>query len=148
GAGSPPLITQRRVLALAIPIIGEYFLQTLVGAIDTLMVSRLSDEAVAGVGTAAEFLYFIISILVALEIGATVLISQAHGSGATGRVHEVARQAILWSLVVALPVSVAGYFLAPSIIGLFGTEPEVAELATSYLEITAATSSVLILSLV
>jgi multidrug resistance protein, MATE family len=145
---SPALMTQRRVLLLAVPIIGEYFLQTLVGAADTLMVSRLSDEALAGVGTAAEFLYFIISILVALEIGATVLISQAYGSRAISRVHEIARQALVWSMIIAIPISFAGYVLAPHIIGIFGTEPEVAALATTYLEITAATSAVLIVSLV
>jgi len=37
--------------------------------------------AVAGVGTAVEFVYFIISILIALEIGATVLVSQAFEPG-------------------------------------------------------------------
>ena len=62
------------------PIIGENMLQTLVGAVDTLLVARLGSAAIAGVGTAVEFVYFIISILIALEIGATVLVSQAFGA--------------------------------------------------------------------
>ena len=40
-------MTQRRVLGLAIPIIGENLLHTLVVAVDTLMVSRLGTEEVA-----------------------------------------------------------------------------------------------------
>ena len=34
-------MTQRRVLKLATPIIGENLLQTMVGAVDTFMVARL-----------------------------------------------------------------------------------------------------------
>ncbi len=139
---------RRRVLGLAIPIIGENLLQTLVGAVDTLLVARLGSEAVAGVGTAVEFVYFIISILIALEIGATVLVSQAFGAGLSNRVREVARQSLVWGIMLAIPVSVAGYALAPSVIGLFGAEPRVAYYASHYLRITAAMSIFLLLTFV
>ncbi|HET9659295.1 MAG TPA: MATE family efflux transporter [Thermomicrobiales bacterium] len=137
-----------RVLGLAVPIIGENLLQTLVGAVDTLLVARLGSEAVAGVGTAVEFVYFIISILIALEIGATVLVSQAYGAGLSARVRDVGRQALVWGVLVAIPVSIAGYVLAPSVIGLFGAEPEVADYASHYLRITAAMSVFLLLTFV
>ena len=73
-------MTQRRVLGLATPIIGENLLQTAVGAVDTFMVARLGAAAVAGVGTGFEIVFFIISILSAIDIGATVLVSQAIGA--------------------------------------------------------------------
>ncbi|MGH2618453.1 MAG: hypothetical protein ACRDJC_24750, partial [Thermomicrobiales bacterium] len=38
-APAPEPMTQRRVLSLATPIIGENLLQTLVGAVDTFMVA-------------------------------------------------------------------------------------------------------------
>ena len=47
-------MTQRRVLTLATPIIGENLLQTLVGAVDTFMVARLGAAAVAGVAANVE----------------------------------------------------------------------------------------------
>lgn len=139
---------RRRVLGLAIPIIGENLLQTLVGAVDTLLVARLGSEAVAGVGTAVEFVYFIISILIALEIGATVLVSHAFGAGLHDRVRAVARQAFVWGIILAIPVSIAGYLLAPSAIDLFGAEPLVAYYASHYLRITAAMSIFLLLTFV
>jgi MATE family multidrug resistance protein len=141
-------MTQRRVLSLATPIIGENLLQTLVGAVDTFMVARLGAAAVAGVGTGFEIVFFIISILSAIDIGATVLVSQAIGAGERRRANHLARQAIVWGLLLAVPVSVGMYVAAPSIIGLFGTEPDVAEAATTYLQITAATSVALFLSFV
>ena len=78
---APEPMTQRRVLGLATPIIGENLLHTLVGAVDTFLVARLGAAAVAGVGTGFEFVFFIISILSAIDIGATVLVSQAIGAG-------------------------------------------------------------------
>jgi putative MATE family efflux protein len=136
------------VLRLATPIIGENLLHTMVGAVDTYMVARLGAAAVAGVGTAFELVFFIISILSAIDIGATVLVSQAIGAGETHRANSFARQAIVWGLVLAIPVSILLYVAAPWIIGLFGTEPDVAAAATTYLEIIAATSIALFLSFV
>ena len=141
-------MTQRRVLSLATPIIGENLLQTLVGAVDTFMVARLGAAAVAGVGTGFEIVFFIISILSAINVRATVLVSQAIGARDNRRANQLARQAIVWGLLLAIPVSVVIYLAAPFIIGLFGTEPDVAEAATTYLEITAATIVALFLSFV
>jgi multidrug resistance protein, MATE family len=141
-------MTQRRVLALATPIIGENLLQTMVGAVDTFMVARLGAAAVAGVGTGFEIVFFIISILSAIDIGATVLVSQAIGGGDRHRANHLARQAIVWGILLAVPVSFAMYFAAPWIIALFGTEPDVAAAATTYLQIIAATSVALFLSFV
>ncbi|MEA2597057.1 MAG: hypothetical protein QOF01_3526 [Thermomicrobiales bacterium] len=149
--GQKPLLgpmTQRRVLAMALPIIGENLLQTAVGAVDTLMVARLGSASVAGVGTAAELVFFIISMLIALEVGATVLISKAFGAGDLESVRRLARQAIVWGILAAIPVSIGGYFAAGPVIGLFGTEPDVAQHATTYLQITAATSVALLLTFV
>ncbi|MBW3634430.1 MAG: MATE family efflux transporter, partial [Chloroflexi bacterium] len=141
-------MTQRRVLTLATPIIGENLLQTLVGAVDTFMVARLGAAAVAGVGIGFELVFFIISILSAIDIGATVLVSQAIGAGQQERANRLARQAIVWGLLLAVPVSIGMFIAAPTIIGLFGADPDVTAAATTYLQITAATSIALFLSFV
>ena len=141
-----PPMNQRRVLTLALPIIGENLLQTTVGVVDTLLVSRLGDDAIAGVGVGAELIFFTIAILSAVSIGATVLVSQAIGAGNAERANRFARQAISWGLVIAVPLSVLLFLLAPAIIDLFGTEPDVHDLAVEYFEVIGATASVLLLS--
>src|SRR5215218_10130024 len=141
-------MTQRRVLTLATPIIGENLLQTMVGAVDTFMVARLGAAAVAGVGIGFELVFFIISILSAIDIGATVLVSQAIGAGQQHRANQLARQAIVWGLLLAIPVSSGMFVAAPTLIGLFGAAPEVTAAATTYLQVTAATSIALFLSFV
>jgi multidrug resistance protein, MATE family len=141
-------MTQRRVLTLATPIIGENLLQTMVGAVDTFMVARLGAAAVAGVGIGFELVFFIISILSAIDIGATVLVSQAIGAGQQERANRLARQAIVWGLLLAVPVSVVMFAAAPAVIGLFGAASDVTAAATIYLQVTAATSVALFLSFV
>src|SRR5215212_8408936 len=141
-------MTQRRVLTLATPIIGENLLQTLVGAVDTFMVARLGAAAVAGVGIGFELVFFIISILSAIDIGATVLVSQAIGASQRQRANQLARQAIVWGVLLAIPVSIGMFVAAPTLIGLFGAAPDVTAAATIYLQVTAATSIALFLSFV
>lgn len=139
-------MTQRRVLMLALPIIGENLLQVAVGAIDTLLVGRLGADAIAGVGIAFETVFLIIAILSAVTIGATVLVSQAIGSGNRERANQLARQAISWGVVLAIPLSILGYALAPRAIALFGVEADVAANAVEYLRITSACSVAILLS--
>ncbi len=141
-------MTRATVFGLALPIIGEQMLHTLVVAVDTYLVARLGKESVAGVGIAVEFIYFIIAILIALEIGTTVLVSQAFGRGDMDRVVLLARQAFAWGIALAFPVSVLGYLASPHIVGLFGLEPEVARIANIYLQITAATSIFLLITFI
>jgi putative MATE family efflux protein len=141
-----PPMNRRRVLTLAVPIIGENLLQTTVGVVDTLLVSRLGDDAVAGVGVGAEIVFFTLAILSAVSIGATVLVSQAVGAGDAIRASRFARQSISWGLVIALPLSALLFLLTPTIIGLFGTETDVRDLAIDYFQVIGATASVLLLS--
>ena len=139
-------MTQRRVLLLALPIIGENLLQVAVGAVDTLLVGKLGADAIAGVGVAFETVFLIIAILSAVTIGATVLVSQAIGANNSARANQLARQAISWGVVLAIPLSVIGYVLAPQAIGIFHVEPDVAANAIEYLQITAACSVAILLS--
>ncbi len=136
------------MLGLAIPIIGENLLQTLVGAVDTLLVARLGSEAVAGVGTSRR-----VRLLHHLHLDrpgnrSNGFVSQAFGAGLPARVRDVARQALVWGVLLSIPVSIAGYLLAPTVIGLFGAEPQVAYYASHYLRITAAMSIFLLLTFV
>jgi MATE family multidrug resistance protein len=127
--------TRRRVFALAAPVIGENLLQTLLGVVDTLLVAGLGAVALAGVGTALQVIYVILAALSALAVGASVLVAQAVGAGNLAEASRHARQALIWSILVAIPLSIGGLIFAPALIGLFGLEPDVAAVAEGYLSI-------------
>lgn len=135
---------QRRVFNLAWPVIGENFLETLLGIVDTLMVARLGTAAIAGVGTSLQVMFFLIAALSALSVGSNVLVAQAFGARRLDEASHLARQTILWSILLSIPLAVVGFLLAGPVIRLFGVEPEVARIGTEYLRVTMATVVVMV----
>src|SRR5437867_6146402 len=143
-----PLISERevrtRVFGLAWPVIGENFLETLLGIVDTLLVAGLGAVAIAGVGSALQVMFFMISALSALAIGSAVLVAQAVGAGDTARAGRLGRQSLIWSVLFSIPLSFSGFLLSGPIISLFGLEPQVAEIGVQYLQVTMGTVVVLV----
>jgi putative MATE family efflux protein len=125
-------------------VIGENFLETLLGIVDTLLVAGLGAVAIAGVGSALQVMFFLISALSALAIGSSVLVAQAVGAGDIARAGRLGRQSLLWSVLFSIPLSVGGYLLSEPIMGLFGLESEVAAIGTQYLQVTMGTVVVLV----
>src|SRR5690349_1298518 len=135
---------RRRVLGLAGPVIGENFLETLLGIIDTLLVAGLGAAAIAGVGSALQVLFFLISILSALAVGSSVLVAQTVGAGDTRRASYLARQSLIWSFLCSIPLAIGGLLLSGPVISVFGMEPAVAQIGTQYLQVTMGTVVVLV----
>src|SRR5947208_16590453 len=121
-----------RVWGLAAPVIGENFLETLLGIVDTLLVAGLGAVAIAGVGSALQIMFFLISALSALAIGSSVLVAQAVGAGDTAHAGRLGRQSLIWSVVCSIPLAVGGYLLSRPIIGLLGLEIEVVAICVQY----------------
>src|SRR5919201_5164302 len=103
---------RKRVLGLAWPVIGENFLETLLGIVDTVLVAGLGAIAIAGVGSALQIMFFLISALSALAIGSSVLVAQAIGAGDTAQAGRLGRQSLLWSVLFSIPLSVLGFVLS------------------------------------
>ncbi len=137
---------RRRVFGLAWPVIAENFLETLLGIIDTWLVSHLAIGALAlaGVGVAVQVMQFLLSALAALSIGASVLVAQAVGAKRFPHASNLARQSLVWAALISIPMAIAGFVLAAPIVGLFGLEPQAAAIAVSYLHVTMGTVVVLI----
>jgi len=135
---------RKRVLGLAGPVIGENFLETLLGIVDTVLVAGLGAVAIAGVGSALQVMFFLISALSALAIGSAVLVAQAVGAGDTARAGRLGRQSLIWSVLFSIPLTAIGFLLSGPIIGLFGLEPQVAQIGTQYLQVTMGTVVVLV----
>ncbi|MBT5874911.1 MAG: MATE family efflux transporter [Candidatus Latescibacteria bacterium] len=134
---------RRRVFALAWPVIFESFLETSLGIVDTILVSRIGEFAIAGVGAAIQVLFFVIAILSALGVGSAVLVAQSVGAQRLDHAGSLARQSFLWGIVISIPLAIAGFFFSEEIAALFRLEANVAEVASGYIEITMGTAVVM-----
>ena len=142
---SPELrATNRRVLGLAVPVIGENLLETLLGIVDTLLVAGLGTGAIAGVGSGQQLMFFLLAALSGLSIGSSIVIAQAVGAQEPARAGRFARQSLLWSAIISVPLALLGVGFAHPIVGIFGMAPEVARIGAAYFQVTMGTSVVLV----
>lgn len=137
---------RRRVISLAAPVIGENLLQTMIGIVDTLFVSRLGANALAGVGTSIQVMFLLISVLSAVVVGGSILVAQATGAKQFADASRMARQVVVWGIILAIPLSALGWRYAGAFVTLFGATPAVTAIAASYLQIVLGTLVVLMLA--
>lgn len=89
---------KRKIINLALPATIENILETSVGFIDTLMISKIGLLAVAGVSVANAILNVYIALFIALGIGTSSIISRSIGAKDIDKAKTVSQQ----SLVLAI----------------------------------------------
>jgi multidrug resistance protein, MATE family len=143
-AADDPKALQRRVLRLAGPVIGENLLETMLGIVDTLLVAGLGAAAIAGVGTGQQMTFFLLAVLSALSVGNSVLVAQAVGAGRLEQAGVLARQSLVWSVLLSVPLAILGVAFAKPLVALFGVPGDVAHVASGYFRVTMGTVVVVI----
>jgi putative MATE family efflux protein len=120
---------------LAWPVFLEMFLQFLLGTADTLMVSHISDDAVAVIGISSQLFNAVNILFMAIASGAGILIAQKLGAK---RVEEARLLSIIGSKVsiaIGALLSVLLYFGALPIAKLLQIPPALLPLAETYISI-------------
>lgn len=141
----PPMDGLRgRLHRLAGPIIAEQVLQLSLDLANTALVAGLGAAALAAVGASLQVMFIVLSSLAALSVGCSILVAHTIGAGDTHRASQLARQALVWSGILALPFVAIGIVGAPVIVAGFGLDAEAAPLAISYLRITMGTAGVIV----
>ena len=106
------------IVALTWPIFLEMLLLMLMGNVDVFMLSQYSDDSVAAVGVAGQFIQFSIVMFGFVSAGAAVIISQYIGAKKLAEAKQVIGMALVAAL--GLGVVVSGVFSVAhgSILGL------------------------------
>ena len=103
----------RDTLWLAGPVVAAQLAQISMGFVDTVMVGRLGQEALAGValGNTAFFFGLIVCLGVVQAVGP--MVSQAHGAGEHEPVERSVRQGLWLGVVLAVPAVFILWNIAP-----------------------------------
>lgn len=128
------------ILSLAVPAMIENILQTVVGFVDTLFVSKLGLVEVTAVGVANAVLAVYIAIFMALGVGTSALIAKNVGAGDLERAKSVAKQSTLMASIAGLLFGVITLFFAEPLLRVMGAEPRVLDVAVDYFQIVAVPS--------
>lgn len=126
---------KRDLARLATPIFIETLLITLMGGVDTFMLSQFSDHAVAAVGLVNQLIVFSILVFQVINVGTSVLCSQYLGAGKHSRMVQVTGVALILNLVLGISMSALLYFGAPWLLHLMGLRPELMQYGLPYMKI-------------
>ena len=131
---------KRQLKVLTIPVFIEIALVMMLGAVDTVMLSRYSDNSVAAVGLDNQLISLIFLIYQFFSMGAAILCAQYIGAGLRKRLVQVVGMALTINLMLGLTVSALLYFFAEELLHLMGLRPELMDDGLVYLRLTGALS--------
>ncbi len=132
------MFSNRDLRKLLVPLIIEQMLTSLIGTVDTMMVSNLGSAPVSGVALVDSINKLVIFLFTALATGGTIVCSQYIGRRDLRNANSAARQVILSAFSLSLIIAIPAYFLRGGILRLiFGSvEPAVMEAASAYFRVT------------
>lgn len=138
---------KRQLKVLTIPVFIEMALVMLLAAVDTVMLSRYSDNSVAAVGLDNQLISLVFLVYQFFSMGAAILCAQYIGAGLRKRLAQVVGMALVVNLLLGLVVSALLYVKAEALLHLMGLRPELMSDGVVYLKLTGALSFFQALSL-
>lgn len=136
----PPGITSKMlyqdIVRIAWPAFMEFILTQLVSMIDMMMVGQLGPWAIAAVGLTNQPKFLLMTVFMAMNVGATALIARYKGEGDCQKVNTVMRQALLLTFVLSAISSIVGFvFSEPMIRFMEAADAQTLAGGTIYLKI-------------
>ena len=129
---------RRQLAMLSVPIFIETLLIMMLGAVDTFMLSRYSDESVAAVGVVNQIVMLAFLVFEVINLGTSVICSQYIGAGLNKRIPSVVMVALLTNLLLGLAVSGVLYFGDEMILRAMGLNEVLLPYGTAYMRIVGA----------
>lgn len=116
---------------LLIPLIIEQLLNSLMGIIDTVMVSNVGSEAISAVSLVDSINILIIQLFTALAAGGVIICSHYVGSGNDNAAKSAAKQVILVTTVISIAITVIFLIFKNPLLSLIFGKVEAGVMAAS-----------------
>ena len=135
----------RQILRIALPAIGENFLQMLMGMVDSYLVAQLGLVAVSGVSVAGNIITIYQAIFIALGAAVVSLLSKSMGQKDQKAIARQATESIKVTVLLSLVLGTLSLCFGKELIALLGVETAVAAAGGLYLALVGG--SILLLGL-
>jgi putative MATE family efflux protein len=131
-----------------VPLMLSNVLQSLGQTANSVYLGRMVGvKALASVSAIFPIVFFLISFLIGLGAGSSVLIGQAYGARDEHKVKQIAGTALALTLVLGVLVGGVGATFAHTMLAALGTPADIIDVSTSYARITFASIPLLFLYL-
>ena len=121
-----------QLFKLALPLVIAQLAQNTLSFVDTLMVGRLGNDALAGIAIGSTVFHLVLIVMTGVILGVGPVVSQAIGAGDQKTASKAVRQGLWIGLFLFLP-AFAFYWNVYPILIAFGQEPETAKASSEYL---------------
>jgi putative MATE family efflux protein len=116
-------------------LIGNVF-QQLYNTVDSIVVGNfLGKEALAAVGASFPVLFLLVSLIMGITMGSTIIIAQFYGAKDMEGVKKAINTTYVYSFWSGLAISIIGFAVSKPFLILLKTPPEVLPQAVTYLHI-------------
>lgn len=128
----PEPTRRRTILKLALPIIAGMLSQSLLNLIDAMLVGRLGEVALAGVGIGGYAMFMITAMLFGLSSGVQAQTARRYGEGAWSQRVAALNSGLMIALLVAGPLTLLCLWQAPRLLALINQDAAVNAVAVDY----------------
>ncbi|MFA7671689.1 MAG: MATE family efflux transporter [Sphaerochaetaceae bacterium] len=127
----------KQLLFLALPIMAQNLLVSSASFVDTLMVGKVGESALAAVGLANQLFFLIALFYFGVSSGAAIFIAQYWGAQDKKSMHKVIGLALMINLFGALAATIASFFFPELLLGIFTKDETVIRIGSEYLKVVA-----------
>jgi len=126
----------KQIFHFSLPIIIGNFFQQLYNIVDSIVVGNfIGKEALAAVGASFPLIFLLISLVVGISNGATIIISQYFGAKDIDSVQKAIDTSNIFLFFSSIAISILGILFSDSIFRLIDLPAEAVDDATTYLNI-------------
>ena len=125
----------KKTFKIAWPSATEAFLISIIGAVDMMMVGRLGESAIAAVGITNQPKFILLSMLFALNVGTTVVISRRRGEKNHQALKDVMRHSLIIAFIMSLVFAIIGIVFAKELVLIAGASSDYLQTSIDYLRI-------------
>jgi len=125
----------KKMIAIAIPVIIQNIISIGLGMADTMMIGKLGEDQLAGVGAANQLMWLFWGVVFGYFSGAVAHASQYWGAGNVHRVRNVLGLDFMVGFLAGVFTVACTYLLGPQLVWLFSREQVVIGYGVSYMRI-------------
>ena len=123
----------QRFLLFLVPLMLSNILQAMSGTINNIFIGQLVGvNALAAAAAFFPILFFLMSFIIGLASGSTVLNGQAYGAKNELKVKEIAGTTMTVTFFAGLGVAIVGGLFIKPIMGLLGVPSNILDMSTTY----------------
>ena len=122
------------IIRLAWPVVVQQASFAMVQLVDTALVGHLGEDSLAGVRLAGLLLWFSMSGMIAVGVGATAVVARLVGSGESRDASKVMQTILVLSVAWGLLMMVLMLLFGGWMLGVLGAEPAAQAEGTDYLK--------------